>query len=47
VAVTDIDQIIDGLCVREKAPECGGMTPLFTGRHVGQWESSDMSEQSR
>ena len=22
------------------------MSPLFTGRHVGQWESSDMSEQS-
>jgi hypothetical protein len=28
-------------------PECGGMTPLFTGRHVDQWKSSDMSEQSR
>jgi putative transposase len=31
----------------EKPSDCGDMSPLSTGRHVGQCESSDMSEQSR
>ncbi len=26
--------------------DCSDMSELFTGRHVGQWESWDMSQQS-
>ena len=42
---TDQDTFFPKDC-GDRSPDCGDMSPLSPGRHVGQGESSDMSEQS-
>ena len=42
---TDQDTFFPKDC-GDSSSDCGDMSPLSTGRHVGQGESSDMSEQS-